>query len=208
MKKLLFIGVLIISVIILIGLFFLFLIPKSGTKPAKEIVIPTPTPPNTKIYNPNLKLSPLQKTIIGKTTDSVIEQFPNLQKKEVLPDGSTKYSFASQLISRPNEVVTHGGVASFEKILLPLEPEKEGYAKLSDYINVLGQPEKTIKGSNYWGWNVSTYVFASRGVALTTNSYAGLVYEISLFKPTTVENYIQTHGQDINPRLSPPNEGQ
>ena len=207
-RKLLHIGILIIAIIILIGSFLFFLISKNGTKPIEEINIPTPTPPSAKIYDPNLRLSPLQKTMIGKTTNSVIEQLPSLQKKEVLPDGGTKYSFSSQLISRPNEVITHNGVVSFEKILLPLEPKKEGYAKLSDYISVLGQAERTIKGSNYWGWNVSTYVFASMGVVLTANSDADLVYEISLFKPTTADDYIQAHGQDINPQLSPPNEGQ
>lgn len=207
-RKLLYIGVLIAIIIISICFYFIFLVPKNETEPAKETTTPTQTPPSIITGNESQKLSPLQKTIVGKTTDGEVEKLPNLQKKETLPDSSTKYTFSSQLTSRPNEIITHDGLVSFEKALLPLEPGKGGYAKASDYINVLGQPEKIIKGSRYWGWNVSTYIFASKGVTLTINSYANLVYEISFFKPTTIDDYIQKYGQDISPQLSPPNEGE
>ncbi len=152
--------------------------------------------------NQNNTFSSLQKTVPGKTTVQDVERtVPRILKKDVLPGGGVQYSFQSELISRPNQIQTKNGVAVFEKELIPENPSARGYVLISTYINSLGKPEKIIKGSNFYGWSINTYVYPNKGFAFIGNPNTDEVLEIHIFKPLSVEDYVKMYGEDINQNL-------
>lgn len=178
-KILLFIAI----IIIVAGVLIYALFPKE----------PQPTaPPPVQIF------SPLQKTSINETTKTTIEKLPGLINVQGLPDGSIQYNYSSQIPQRPNMIITKNNVAIFERDLLPEDPDAKGYAKISDYIKKLGEPEKIIQGSKFYGPFISTYIYSSKGLAIIGNSNTDEAYEIQTFSPLTPDNYINTFGSDIS----------
>lgn len=161
---------------------------------------PEPPPPNVKTP----PISALQKSIIGKTTADEVERLPRLQKKEVVPNGNTKYEFAAFVPQRPNEIITKDGISVFERIDVPQNPQAEGYVKLAQFIMQYGQPEKVIQGSAFFGPFVSTYIYSHQGFSFIGNPHTDEVYEIQVFTPITVASYIEMYGDDI--KEGPPPE--
>lgn len=177
--------------------------------------LPTPTPIEIPTYPttitsqlPATKVYVLQKTTIGLTTASEVEKIVGLQKKEILPNGENQYFFPSELPARPNLVrADKNGVVFFERELVPSDPSSPGYVKTSQYANNYGQPEKTIRGSFYYGWAITAYVYANKGFALVGNPNTDEVFEIHIFSPTSVDEYVKNYGEDLNPGAQPPQEG-
>jgi hypothetical protein len=150
------------------------------------------------------KISSLQRAIIGKTTERELSGFI---KKELLPNGSIRYVFSSLSSARPNEIIVRNGVVIFERIIIPAKKGDLGYATISDFISKFGNPERAIRGSNFYGWAWTTYIYASRGFSFIANPNTDEVFEIQLYEPTKVDDYIEKYGQDINPNLGPAKEG-
>lgn len=206
---LLIIGLVLVSFFVL---FYLLLSGKSGKTETPQLY-PTPTqyplPSTTQRDTPGVttKISPLQRTIIGKTSDSEIEKHPDLQKKNVLPDGHTEYSFPSKVISRPNIIITSGGVAVFERIWTLSNNDPTSPIFIKDYKRLYGEPDKIIRGSYEYGWFAETHIYSTRGFAFIGNPYTDEVYELQVFEPMSVDDYGKSYGVDLNPGAQPPQEG-
>lgn len=183
---------------ILIGVLFLItlsilslLIVSITNKPGSNVPFTTPTPiPDA--------VSTIQYTFIGDTTQEEVEKLPTIEKKEVLPDGTTRYSLKSPLISRKNEILTKDGSVIFERILVPESPSAKGYAKISEYKSRFGQPEQTIRGSRFYGELFSTLIYAKNGFTLIGNTRTDEVFEIQHFSPMSIEEYKRLYGNDID----------
>lgn len=182
-KALLFIFI----IIIIVGIFIYIFFPRGSQ----------PTPPS-----PVQIFSPLQKTSIGETTKPTVEKFPGLINSQNLSDGSIQYNYSSLIPQRPNTVIIKNNVVVFEQTILPENPQAKGYAKISDFTKRLGDPEKTLQGSKFYGHLISIYIYSSKGLVIIGNSYTDEVYEVQTFSPSTPENYIKTFGSDINQTTS------
>jgi len=142
-------------------------------------------------------ISPLQKTTISETGKQEVEKLPGISQPQILPDGSIKYELPADVPQRPNEIITKNNIVVFERIDIPEDPNKNGYITISDYISKYGQPEKSTTGSKFFGPFASTYIYNSKGFAFIGNLNTNEIFEIQVFSPTSVDNYIKTYGQDI-----------
>lgn len=155
---------------------------------------PTPIPPQYQPTPTVIIAIPGQKYTIGETKAGEINQNNSVIKQEPKLN-LTKYSLRSSLDLRPNIVMTDGNVVVFESIIVP--QESASIIKLSDYLKRYGVANKTFTGSNFYGSMANTYVFTSQGLAIIANSYTNEIYELQVFSPTTIENYVKYYGDDI-----------
>lgn len=143
----------------------------------------------------------LRKAEIGKTTTEDLDKQLNkdeLKEKQILSNKETIYKLNSILPQRPNEIKTENGVAVFERIIIPADnPNAPGHVKISQMLAMFGQPDTIIQGSQFYGKFSSTYIYGKKGLAFIGNSNTNDVYEVHLFVPMTVEEYIKKHGGDI-----------
>lgn len=149
------------------------------------------------------KVTPLSKVEIGKTTKAEIEKLPNIQKKEALPNGGTKYSIKSYNVLRPDEIIVKDNTATFERSTTPEDPKALGFARIAQYIERYGEPQRVIKGSKFYGEFVSTYVYSQLGFTVIANQYTGEVFEVQTFAPMSVSSYMQLYGNSDVPESSP-----
>lgn len=171
---------------IFITLFILLLIPKDKIQtPALPIISQTPN-----------KLSPLQKTAIGKTYITEVEKNQQTKTIRTLPNGNLEYAFNSNIEARPDIVVFHNNQAQFERTVLIGNPTAVPM-KISDQILKFGPAEKITKGSKFYGNHMDTYIYASKGVTFIANTSADEVYEIQTFPSMTIENYLTAYGEDV-----------
>lgn len=204
-----------ITVIVLILILFVFLLlilffvnsrlSKKSTIPVVPIASPTPSSP-TFASNAPTGL-PLQRSTINKTTDAEVKQLSGLAGSSVQPDGSTVYNFSSPLSDRADQIITKNGVAEFEREILPLEASSTGHSSISSLVSQYGQPDMKVQGSKYYDWSATTYIYANKGLAFIGNQNSDTVFEIQVFLPTSVDQYTQQYGQDLNPGAQPPKEG-
>lgn len=199
-RRIVFIASFVLALIIF-GLFLNVLYKSKKVVPPPAPPIPTPiTTPPTQVYE-------LQKTVVGKTTEKEIEENPTIKKgilkKEVLSDGQVKYSLKSALITRPNEIITQNRVSVFERIVTP---DVKNYARASEYTRKYGRPDQTVTGSHFYFYFMKTYIYSRLGFALIVNPNTDEIFEFQAFKPTSVENYTQQYGEDLNPGAKPPEE--
>lgn len=143
------------------------------------------------------KINPLQRTVIGKTRDSELVQLPGLQEKAASTEGRIKYKFESVIPLIPSEVLTKDGVVVLEKINTPDSPSQAGYGRLEDFVKELGEPERKIGGSRTFGYYVDTHIFANKGITIIANQNTGEVFQIQIYRPTTVDKYLTDFGDDI-----------
>lgn len=147
---------------------------------------------------PSQELTPLSRVRIGRqVTTSQLESLPKFKSKESLPNGATQYNYESYNAIRPDVIQTRDGIVVYERIETPAYPEQKGFAKISEYKNKYGEPEKMIMGSRFFGELMVTYIYATKGFALVGNSYTDEVFEVQLFKPIPIETYLQLFGTDI-----------
>lgn len=174
--------------------------------PITTFPTPSPFPVGDRRREEQPRVSSLQKTRIGQPTGN-LEIIAGFEKKETLPDGSTKYSFTGIVSIRPNEVVAKNGIAVFERVVTPEKSTEKGYARISEYTQKHGQPERVIKGSLFYGDFGSTYIYASNGLSFIGNPFTNEIFEFHIYPPTIPDEYVRQYGQDINPRQEPVNEG-
>lgn len=197
-KSLLILGTIttILFVLIIGSIFFL----NRDTTPSE-----TPEPPPVEIITPpnNPLENPLQKTVIGQSTRIDIQKYP-IKAQIVLPDNSTLYELDSGIPQKPGEVIIKDGVVVYEKINIPTNPSEPGYTNLSTLQKNYGPAERTIPGTRLYGPFSNHYIYASRGIAFTGNPHSGDVYDIAVFQPTTVENYLQKYYRGQTAELPKP----
>lgn len=165
---------------------------------------PTPTPASSVDRLPReQRISVIQKSAIEKTTEREVADMPGLENKSTLADGSTRYTFNSPLLSRKNEIITKDGTAVFERIIVPEKSKDPGYARISAFISRYGQPQKTIKGSVFYGELISTFIYADKGFTLIGNPRTDEVFEIQIYAPMPIDQYSQQFGEDIKEHSGP-----
>ena len=148
-------------------------------------------------------VSPLTQTVVERTTQREVESLPTVENKEVLPDGSVRYTLKSPLITRKNEVIVKNNVVVFERILVPEKRGAEGYATISEFREKFGEPEEVVRGSKYYGFMISTLIYAEQGFSLIANTITDEVYEIQRFQPMSVASYREQYGEDIDEDSGP-----
>lgn len=159
---------------------------------------PTPTPLIAQGgLSTEQKIAPTQKSIIEKSTVEEIENIVSVENKSTLPNGSIRYTFTSPLMLRKNEVIVQNNRVIFERILVPESSNDPGYVTISEYKGQYDQPQRVITGSHFYGHHVETYIYADKGFTLIGNPFTDEVFEIHVYIPTTVENYIEQYGEDI-----------
>lgn len=181
--------ILIASLIVTVIALSLVLLIRQGEK--------VPTAPLPVISQPPTKLSPFQKTIIGKTTVSDVEKDYQINTRQTLPNGDLKYSINSKIEARPDQIIFHNNLAQFERVVLVGNPSISGSIKLSDQILKYGPAEKVNKGSKFYGYHMDTYIYATKGFAFIANTNADEIYETQTFSQTSLENYLSNYGEDI-----------
>lgn len=184
-KTFLLITLLLVAIVVLVLILFISQ-SKKVTSPPSPVISQSPSP-----------LSPLQKTIIGKTTINDIGKSYPSGDKQTLPNGDLKYSVNSKLEARPDQIIFHNNVTQFERIIILGNTSLSGNTKLSDQVAKYGPAEKVIKGSKFYGYHMDTYIYPAKGIAFIANTYADEIEEIQIFTPTSLENYISNYGEDI-----------
>ena len=96
-------------------------------------------------------------------------------------------------------------MAIYEKDLL-LDASSNSPLKMSDVTSKYGQPEEIVNGSNFYGYGVSTYIYADKGFAVIGNANADKVYELQTFLPMSIDQYKSQYGQDLNSNYSQPDK--
>lgn len=187
------VGFILISIVVI-----LFFISSSFNRPSINPPV-APSPKQTRI-------SPLQQTTPGKTTQREVESLSGVTK--ISEDhNSTIYTKSSLIKIRPNQIIVQNGIVVFERELTPEKKSEEGYSTLSEFNNKFGSPDKKIKGSKFYGNQISTFIYASKGFTLIGNENTDEVYEIQFYIPTSVQNYINTFGSDVSSNTAPVREG-
>lgn len=161
-------------------------IPGTSNRP----VIVTPKPVTQE------KVSPLQIAVIG-TNLSQVQDLLKDASTEQLADGSIKYVLPAAVPLRDNVVIAKNNQIIFEKIITPSNNQANGFSYLSDFIYKFGDPQSIKKGSAVWGPFASYYIYADKGLTVVANPETDEVYEIQVYQPTSVENYISAYGQEI-----------
>lgn len=186
-KTFLLIAVLFVGVITL-GLVLSF------NKRPKNIVLP----PEPVISQAPSALSPLQKSIIGKTLIEDVEKSYPDAKKQFLSSGDPAYSINSTLDTRPDQVVFHNNIAKFERTVVIGNATTPTNLKISTLVLKYGSAEKIIRGSKFYGGHMETHIYPNKGLAFIANPNTDEVYEIQTFTPTTLDDYLTNYGEDIH----------
>lgn len=182
--------------VVIIGVFVFIMLPliQNGS---------TPNPGSTN--QPPSNQSPIQKTQIGITKEREVARLPGAQKIS-LPNNKTGYILPSSLKTRPNLITIKEGVVDYEREITPDDPSNPNYLSLYSIVAKYGQPDRSIKGSSYYGAFLSTYIYSSIGFSVIANTYTSEVYEIQFFSPLSPEEYLKQFGEDVNPNTKPPQE--
>lgn len=144
------------------------------------------------------RIFPLQKTLIGQSIDRTTGGKLDIKNQEATEDGRLIFSLNSQNPLRADQVITKDDKVIFERIYIPESKSDPNHLLISTVIAKYGQPEKIFKGSRLWGHFVTTYIYSGKGVAFIGNPNTDEVYELQIFEPVSVEEYIQKYGDDIN----------
>jgi hypothetical protein len=144
-------------------------------KPASS----SPTPLSQRLPSPTQK--PAKDTEVhGEII--LYDDHPDLLKKDVLADGTTRYTMSSHNPSRPNIIIVtqneEGEV--FERAVL-----------LSEYLKFFGPPEQIQKGSGFYGPDTQLYLYPSEGRSYIANPKTDIVLELHVFAPMSVEDYLK-----------------
>lgn len=162
--------------------------PQETSSPQEE---PTPTLSPNETSSPT-EINPDYDVLEGNESEESPESLPEFLKKEVLSNGNTVYSFSSENPSRPNiKILTPNNQQVFARTLNSTEYE---LPSVSLFKETYGEPEQTIRGSNFYGPSAEIFVYASLGMAFIGNSKSDLVFEKHYFNPMTVEEYTRFFG--------------
>lgn len=182
-------------IIIAFGIFLSTTTPERRSVVPGSNLLPTPFPLRSDI-NKIYAMTRLQKTTIGKTTDADIEKLFGIGEKTTKQD-ITAYILPSPVNLLPNEVQTKNGVVIFERIITPKDKSLPGFVTLSVFTDAFDKPQEVVFGSKTYGGSIKIYIYASRGLTVFANQRSDIVYEIHRYAPTTVNEYKNSFGNDL-----------
>ena len=153
------------------------------------IVLNTKPVPNERVLEP----TPAESN--QAIPSSSLPESKQLLNTETLPTGNKIYTYKSPLTDRPNEIITasDGNQIIYQRIVVP---QGQNIPTINSYIEDLGDYDEAIEGSKYYGSDVITLIFASKGVAII-GAGGDKVLEIQKFQPMALEDYKQTYGSDF-----------
>jgi hypothetical protein len=171
-------------------------------EPQEEPEVPIPTPANETVSPTFLPTQSPQSEGVGEGEQPhgetiLYENSPLLEKKESFPDLSKKYSLTSSTPDRPNVIITIGEEQNqvFQRSVIP---QSDPPITIPEYLEFFGQPERTIKGSHFYGPDAQIYIYAqTRGFAYIANTQTNRILELHTFAPMSVEDYTKKYGEDI-----------
>jgi hypothetical protein len=155
-------------------------------------------PQHRRTSTPESPALPLQKIKIGEKVPSNIENNFNITSKEATTEGKVIYSLESQNAIRTDQIITQNNQVIFQRVYVPESPNDPNHLLISSMISRYGTPEKTIQGSKLWGPFIMLYIYSNKGLAFIGNPNTDEVYELQTFSPTSVDDYIQKYGDDID----------
>lgn len=202
-QTLLLVGLLVILVVVflvvVISSFF-----ASRARIDTPLTVPSPTPV-VATRPPRERLSPLQKTEIGKTTSVEVERSGSVISKSE-KDGVTVYQVRSASLGKTDEIRTRSGVVISERIdtfnkIAGMPP------KTTAYEQVFGPPEEIINGVSPIGQYISAYIYAEQGLTIFANRYTKTVHLVHRYSPMTLTTYKNEFADYLKPAPEPPREG-
>lgn len=184
---------------IIIGVAFVLLISAAGIYLSQNFKSGT-TQTNSKAASSTSPTSTEQKPLTLATINFNIPQetdvmkIPKLKGHVTLADGSIQYSAASFYPDHDDIYIYKDAKLQFaRKITINANLT---HPSIDDYIKELGQPNRILTGSKYYGDFAQIYVFAQKGVAVIANSNTKEVYEQQQFQPMTIDEYLQKWAND------------
>lgn len=201
-RLLLIFGVLGIITLIITGL-IIYSVFLPGSNDTNNPFTPQPT---TYISDEEgkFRLTPFQKTIIGKTTEAEVEENNKILQKKNTRD-STIYVIESATSNQTDEIITRNGTVVSERI--DIFTNKEGLPpKIATYEEKFGQPERILNQVSSLGKHISAYIYAKKGVTFFVNRYTKTIYRIHTFVPVTLEEYLNVYNNYIQEAPSYPQE--
>lgn len=195
------------AALLLVLIVFGFLISSlfSSSPNATPSTFPTPTPqPYTRNNDGTFNFTPLQKTVINRTTEKEVEQKEKILNKSRRGD-VTIFSVPSATPQESDEIRTQNGRVIFESI--NVFNNKAGMPpKVNIYTKQFGQPEKVLKGVSPLGRHISAYIYAKEGFTLFVNHNTNTVYEIQRYTPMDTAEYETTYAEYVAPAPDYPQE--
>lgn len=190
--------VLIVGIMIISSLFL-------SPSPTEQVAIPTPTPvPYTRNSDGIFTFTPLQRTVINKTTEKEVLKNQTILNKSIRGN-TTVYEVPSQTPEETDEIYVRNGVVVSENI--NVFNDKAGFPpKISVYTKEFGEPEKVIDGVSHLGKFISAYIYAKDGFTLYANRYTQTVYEVHRFTPMSTAEYEQQFKDYLQPAPAYPQE--
>lgn len=167
-----------------------------------------PNNPSPRVTNlpTSQKLTPLQKTEIGKTTDAEVRQGNYILS--VKQEGSkTIYEVTSNTFGATDEIITQDGNVISERV--DTFNRKVGQPpKVNAYIRLYGEPEEKIRSVSPLGKHITAYLYPTQGFTLFVNENTGTVYQVQRFEPLSLTSYKTNYASYIQEAPEYPKEGQ
>lgn len=181
---------LIIPVLIFIIFIIYLLSPSSESQPVSDINF---SPTNSQLQDSSQpEISKSEEQITENELDENIDLRPDLQKKDIKSDGTTTYIFTSNNPSRPNiTIVSESKNLIFSRTLNSTDSPM---ANVSVLIESLGEAERVIQGSKFYGPQADIYIYASLGLVFIGNTQTDESFEEQHFPPMSVDAYLQRFG--------------
>lgn len=165
-KKLIFLGVVLLTLLFTLGVYLLFRFQKPSNQSPQatsEITFKTFVP--------------------GKSSkEDVVAVLGTPKKEHDTDNGETLLEFNSDSSTRNNQITINNSVVDFIKEIVTLKNPK--YAQ--EIKKVYGEPKYFLYGPHsYAGYDL--YIYPENGIAYLGNSNTGLLLEIWYFPATTIE---------------------
>jgi hypothetical protein len=118
-----------------------------------------------------------------------------VQKVENLSDGTKRYTATSANPARPNMIIAKDDKTVYQRSI----PSKGADIPFANFVQLFGQPDKRINGPDFYENTTLEYIYAKKGVAIVVDKQTEQVVEQHFFRSTTVDNYINSFGNDGSP---------
>lgn len=182
---------LVLFIIIFISILSLTFRTTPSPESENEVSIPTPVNESITIIptftTTEQSNSPYHGEII------LYENSPTLEKKEVLPDNTTRYTMRSDRPDRPDIFVVRGNEQN--DVFTRSVSNPNNSPTLSSYIDTFGSPTQVIQGSKFYGQNAQWYIYSTMGIAFVTRE--GVVLEVHSFPTMNTQSYLSQYNNDI-----------
>ena len=100
---------------------------------------------------------------------------------------------SSHVPARPDIIIVRGDEQDDVFNRSVSNPETPIFVK--DYLEILGQPAKIIKGSKFYGPEAEWYLYTQSGKAFVTKN--DQVLEVHVFSSMNENEYIDKYGDDL-----------